>query len=140
MTIEEAINELEESKRQNEVMRDNPNTFFKALDVEIGQKNAQKRIDALNVAISALRAQQWPNVPLSLEQLKRMNGEPVWWWNTSAKPVCMICVFNRFMVEPMFANYDFVSEDAVNLTKYKWLKKCGYKPYRQKPREEADHG
>lgn len=28
MTREEAISVLEESKRQNEIMRDNPNTFF----------------------------------------------------------------------------------------------------------------
>lgn len=88
-------------------------------------------------ALVALRAQQEQesNDPLPLDELREMNGEPVWWWNTSAKPVCMICVFDRFMKEPMFANYDFISEDAVNLTKYKWLKKCGYKPYRHKPEE-----
>ena len=57
MTIEEAISVLEESKRQNEIMRDNPNTFFKVSDIVTGEKNAQKRIDALNMAISALRQQ-----------------------------------------------------------------------------------
>lgn len=58
MTREEAINVLVESKRQNEVTRDNPNTFFKTKDIEVGQKAAQRRIDALDIAISALRAQQ----------------------------------------------------------------------------------
>ncbi|MGN1158344.1 MAG: hypothetical protein ACI4TK_19400 [Agathobacter sp.] len=103
-----------------------------------------ERCEAYDMAISALRAQQElesnlkvleSNAPLTLDELREMDGEPVWWWNASANPVCMICVFDRFMTEPMFANYDFVSEDSVNLTKYKWLKKCGYKPYRRKPEE-----
>ena len=58
MTNEEAISVLEESKRQNEIMRDNPNTFFKVSDIVTGEKNAQKRIDALNMAIYALRQQE----------------------------------------------------------------------------------
>ena len=58
MTREEAISVLEESKRQNEIMRDNPNTFFKVSDIVTGEKNAQKRIDALNMAISTLRQQE----------------------------------------------------------------------------------
>ena len=58
MTRDEAIAVLEESKRQNEIMRDNPNTFFKVSDIVTGEKNAQKRIDALNMAISALRKQE----------------------------------------------------------------------------------
>lgn len=72
---------------------------------------------------------------LTLDDLRQMDGEPVWWWNKSAKPVCTICVWDRFMNEPMFANYDWQSEDTLKLSKYKWLKKCGYKPYRQKPEE-----
>ena len=75
--------------------------------------------------------------PLTLDELRKMDGEPVWWWNKSAKPVCTICVWDRFMDEPMFANYDWQSEDTLKLSKYKWLKKCGYKPYRQKPEEET---
>ena len=73
--------------------------------------------------------------PLTLDELRQMDGEPVWWWNKSAKPVCTICVWDRFMNEPMFANYDWQSEDTLKLSKYKWLKKCGYNPYRQKPEE-----
>ena len=77
------------------------------------------------------------NEPLTLDELRQMDGEPVWWWNKSAKPVCTICVWDRFMNEPMFANYDWQSEDTLKLSKYKWLKKCGYKPYRQKPEEDT---
>ena len=97
--------------------------------------------DAVDMAISALRQQETVtnrnglNEPLTLDELRKMDGEPVWWWNKSAKPVCTICVWDRFMDEPMFANYDWQSEDTLKLSKYKWLKKCGYKPYRQKPEE-----
>ena len=94
-----------------------------------------------DAAISALRQQEhFREVtkkvePLTLDELRKMDGEPVWWWNKSAKPVCTICVWDRFMDEPMFANYDWQSEYTLKLSKYKWLKKCGYKPYRQKPEE-----
>ena len=100
--------------------------------------------EALDMAISALREQDVAdkdvgnNEPLTLEELREMDGEPVWWWNKSAKPVCTICVWDRFMNEPMFANYDWQSEYTLQLSKYKWLKKCGYKPYRQKPEEGTD--
>ena len=97
--------------------------------------------EALDMAISALRQQECVgdvNKSLTLDELRKMEGEPVWWWNKSAKPVCTICVWDRFMDEPMFANYDWQSEDTLKLSKYKWLKKCGYKPYRQKP-EEDEH-
>ena len=99
--------------------------------------------EALDMAISALRQEDhFREVtkkvePLTMEELRQMDGEPVWWWNKSAKPVCTICVWDRFMDEPMFANYDWQSEDTLKLSKYKWLKKCGYKPYRQKPEEGA---
>ena len=94
MTREEAISVLEESKRQNEIMRDNPNTFFKVSDIVTGEKNAQKRIDALNMAISALRQQEHfcevtkKVEPLTLDELRKMDGEPVYivdgdvaWWD-----------------------------------------------------------
>ena len=99
--------------------------------------------EAHRVAISALRQQEhFRDItkkvdPLTLDDLRQMDGEPVWWWNKSAKPVCTICVWDRFMDEPMFANYDWQSEDTLKLSKYKWLKKCGYKPYRQKPEEDT---
>ena len=96
------------------------------------------------MAISALRQQDvtdkyvGKNEPLTMAELREMDGEPVWWWNKSAKPVCTICVWDRFMDEPMFANYDWQSEDTLKLSKYKWLKKCGYKPYSQKPEDGTD--
>ena len=82
--------------------------------------------------------EQRPNEPLTLDEMRKMDGEPVWWWNKSAKPVCTICVWDRFMNEPMFANYDWQSEYTLQLSKYKWLKKCGYKPYRPKPEEGTE--
>ena len=96
--------------------------------------------DAVDMAISAIRQQEAVtnrNEPLTLDELRQMDGEPVWWWNNSANPVCTICVWDRFMNAPMFANYDWQSEDTLKLSKYKWLKKCGYKPYRQKPEEDT---
>ena len=96
-------------------------------------------LEALDMAVKALEyvtdKDVGKNDPLTLDELRKMDGEPVWWWNKSAKPVCTICVWDRFMDEPMFANYDWQSEYTLQLSKYKWLKKCGYKPYRQKPEE-----
>jgi hypothetical protein len=76
------------------------------------------------------------NAPLTIEQLRGMNGEPVWWWNKSQKPTCMICVydkFGKFNTEPVFVNFDFAAEDAAKITSYSRMKKWGYKPYRRKP-------
>ena len=55
MTREEAIAVLEESKRQNEVMRDNPSTFWASHQMADGVKNAERRIAALDLALTALR-------------------------------------------------------------------------------------
>ena len=55
MTREETISILEESKRQNEIMRDNPSTFWASQQMADGVKNAKRRIEALDVALSALR-------------------------------------------------------------------------------------
>lgn len=76
MTNEEAASILEESKRQNEVMRDSPTTFWKSTDMGSGIANAKKRIEALSKAIEALR--QPTGAPLTLEQLRQMDGQPVW--------------------------------------------------------------
>ena len=65
MTREEAIDILAESKRQNEVMRDNPSTFWVSHQMADGVKNAERRIAALNHALSALR-------PVSREQVERL--------------------------------------------------------------------
>ena len=65
MTREEAIDILAESKRQNEVMRDHPSTFLVSHQMADGVKNAERRIAALNLALSALR-------PVSREQVERV--------------------------------------------------------------------
>lgn len=64
MTREEAIDILAESKRQNEVMRDNPSTFWVSHQMADGVKNAERRIAALNLALSALR-------PVSRERVEK---------------------------------------------------------------------
>lgn len=72
MTLEEAIAVLAESKRQNEVMRDNPSTFWASHQMADGVKNAERRIAALDMALSALR-------PVSREQVEKVwRGE--WRW------------------------------------------------------------
>ena len=76
------------------------------------------------------------NDPLTVDELLHMNGEPVWWWNKSCIPICMICISDRFTNEPSFVNFDFKEEDCTGITKYRWLIKRGYKPYRSKPKEE----
>lgn len=65
MTREEAIDILAESKRQNEVMRDNPSTFWVSHQMADGVKNAERRIAALNLALFALR-------PVSREQVEKV--------------------------------------------------------------------
>ena len=68
MTREEAIAVLEESKRQNEIMKDNPTTFWASYQMADGIKNTKRRIDALDAALSALRTP-------TREQVYRMRGE-----------------------------------------------------------------
>ena len=65
MTREEAISILEESKRQNKVMIDNPSMFWRASQMASGVKNAERRIMALDMAIAALR-------PVSREQVEKV--------------------------------------------------------------------
>ena len=68
MTRDEAIAVLAESKRQNEVMRDNPSTFWASHQMAEGVKNAKRRIEAFEIALSALR-------PVSREQVEKLRGE-----------------------------------------------------------------
>ena len=65
MTNEEAIATLEESKRQNKIMIDNPTTFWASHQIADGVKNAKRRIEALDYALSALR-------PVSREQVEKV--------------------------------------------------------------------
>ena len=97
MTREEAINILSESKRQNEVMRDSPSTFWASHQMADGVKNAERRIAALDLALSALR-------PVSREQVEKM------WrahWNESTHlggfVYCSRCGYNALEAN----NYTF---------------------------------
>ena len=65
MTWEEAIAILEESKRQNQVMRDNPTTFWASYQMTEGVENSKNRIAALDLALAALR-------PVSREQVEKV--------------------------------------------------------------------
>ena len=97
MTREEAINILSESKRQNEVMRDSPSTFWASHQMADGVKNAERRIAALDLALSALR-------PVSREQVAK-----VWraHWNESTHlggfVYCSRCGYNALEAN----NYTF---------------------------------
>ena len=93
MTWEEAIAVLEESKRQNEIMRDNPTTFWASYQIADGIKNTKRRIDALDAALSALR-------PVSREQVEKLRGE--WqvcfedWRKQMAGDQCSKCGFQHY--------------------------------------------
>ena len=136
MTNEEAISVLEESKRQNEIMRDNPNTFFKVSDIVAGERNAQKRIDALNMAISAIRQQETVtnrnvlNEPLTMDELRKMDGDPVYSVEITGREEWL------FRRDGGFADMygEFTSDDFMVWDNYGKLWWC----YRQKP-EEARH-
>ena len=79
MTREEAIAVLAESKRQNEVMRDNPSTFWASHQMADGVKNAERRIAALDIALSALR-------PVSREQVILCKDCRYWQGNNGGYP------------------------------------------------------
>lgn len=97
MTREEAIAVLEESKRQNEIMRDNPSTFWASHQMAEGVKNAKRRIEAFEIALSALR-------PVRREQV-----EKAWraHWNESTHlggfVYCSRCGYNALEAN----NYTF---------------------------------
>ena len=96
-TREETIATLEESKRQNKIMIDNPTTFWASHQMADGVKNAKRRIEALDHALSALR-------PISREQV-----EKVWraHWNESVHlggfVYCSRCGYNALEAN----NYTF---------------------------------
>ena len=79
MTREEAISILEESKRQNKVMIDNPSMFWRASQTASGVKNAEQRIMALDMAIAALR-------PVSREQVILCKDCQYWQGNNGGYP------------------------------------------------------
>ena len=82
MTREEVIAVLTESKRQNEVMKDNPSTFWASHQMIEGIKNAKRRIEALDIVLTTLR-------PVSREQVEQMRGE--WIQDECGQVKCSRC-------------------------------------------------
>lgn len=82
MTLEEAIDILAESKRQNEVMRDNPSTFWASHQMADGVKNTKKRIAALDFALTALR-------PVSRDRIEKV------WSGCHECSGCKLCIWNE---------------------------------------------
>ena len=72
--------------REEAIMRDNPSTFWASHQMADGVKNAERRIAALDMALSVLR-------PVSREQVERMRGE----WRPTEYPFmgecedCSVC-------------------------------------------------
>lgn len=88
--------------------------------------------DGKQQAIAAWNRRPAPeNKPLTLEQLRQMDGEPVWWWNKSHAPVCTICIA-RFN-EVSFVDFDYSHDDSTGIVKYERWVKWGFKPYARKP-------
>lgn len=135
MTNKEAIVVLNESKRQNEVMRDNPTTFWKSTDMESGIANCEQRIKAMDIAIDVLRNQP-TGEPLTLEQLREMDGQPVWvverpdWghWELSADA-------EDYIAERDQDFYGLKHNDPVGLY---GLHMLGWLAYRRPPEGEED--
>jgi hypothetical protein len=74
MTAQDAIDILSEIKQRNEVVRDRPDVFFHGRDVE----HTERLIMALDLAIPVLRFRQTNAKPLTLDELRKMDGAPVW--------------------------------------------------------------
>lgn len=107
MTREEAIAVLEESKRQNENMKDNPTTFWASYQIADGIKNTKRRIDALDAALSALR-------PVSREQVEKvLRGE---WVDKGIVLKFVICSKCGTNFEENFADYPFCPHCGAPMT------------------------
>ena len=118
MTREEAIAILKESKRQNEIMRDNPNTFWASHQMADGVKNTKKRIAALDFALTALR-------PVSREKVEQLRGE---WINTN-KEVEQICKCSKcgYPISFFWSRTQFcpncgapMTDEAVDMVMERW--------------------
>ena len=133
MTREEAIEYWEGLRK----------TFSSQLEKEenhFGRMHLQTTINAIDMAISALRQQECVgdvNKALTLDELRKMDGEPVWiveypdWGHWELSADAEDYVTDR---EPSF--YGMKHNDPAG--RY-GLHKLGWLAYRQKP-EEDDHG
>lgn len=119
-----------------------PDGYWQGLCSKCGIKT--KYIQTIPDATTAINRRPAPeNKPLTLEQLtldqlRQMDGEPVWWWNKSHAPVCTICIA-RFN-EVSFVDFDYSHDDSTGIVKYERWVKWGFKPYARKPEKEEDHG
>jgi len=85
--------------------------------------------------VSALREQQEreQNDPLTLEELRRMGQQAVWWSNTTD---CIVSiVIPVYHNEPVWVLTWDTQTDEPWRRKAQRLLQCGYKPYRRPPEE-----
>ena len=86
--------------------------------------------EALDMAISALRAQQEPNTPLTLDELRRMDGEPVWvvyGENEGMWALVEVCEESIFLTNNLGGRTEYADDVE--------LEDDGITVYRQKPKE-----
>lgn len=125
MTIEDAILELESMKRLYAYVRKND-----------GEK------EAVEMAIASLRAQQEAekNDPLTLDELREMDGEPVWvirglgkdrWWIANDLTNGYRAVFSSDPYYPRTSYYGMKGDGAHGLDRFGWI------AYRRPPEKEA---
>lgn len=100
MTREEAIAVLEDSKRQSEIMRDNPSTFWASHQMADGVKTTERRIEALDLALSVLR-------PVSRERVEKVwRGE--WKRRNTKNGVEWFCSKCGYVSSPKIQYRDFI--------------------------------
>ena len=121
MTIEEAIEYWEGLRK----------TFSSQLEKEenhFGRMHLQTTIDALDMAISALRQQECVgdvNKSLTLAELRKMDGEPVWVQSPGVPEYGRWAIVEGVGENCLFLHDDFTCHDYGKT----WL------AYRQKPEE-----
>ena len=124
MTREEAIEYWEGLRK----------TFSSQLEKEenyFGRMHLQTTIDAIDMAIAALRQQEAVtnrNEPLTLDELRKMDGEPVWVQSPGVPEYGRWAIVEGVGENCLFLHDDFTCHDYGKT----WL------AYRQKP-EEDDH-
>ena len=134
MTREEAIEYWEGLRK----------TFSSQLEKEenhFGRMHLQTTIDAIDMAISALRQQEhFRDItkkvePLTLNELREMVGEPVWCKELECYGIIKIETIGRFANTPFLIGvyHDFDLGTAVNF-EYD-IKRRHFSLYRQKPEE-----
>ena len=117
-------------------------TFSDQLEKEenyFGRMHLQTTIDAIDMAISALRQQETVtnrnglNEPLTLNELREMVGEPVWCKELECYGIIKIETIGRFANTPFLIGvyHDFDLGTAVNFECD--IKRRHFSLYRQKP-------